>query len=60
MLVHKATTHFWKYFDALPKEVQQKAREQFELLKSNPYHPSLHLRRLENFGRLELAIFTET
>ena len=38
--MHKATTRFWKYFDAFPKEVQQRAREQFEILKSNPYHPS--------------------
>ncbi|GAB6162384.1 hypothetical protein JCM12298_15430 [Desulfothermus naphthae] len=55
--MHKATTHFWKYFDALPKEVQQKAREQFELLKSNPYHPSLHFKKVGKFWSVRISNF---
>jgi hypothetical protein len=36
-------------FDELSPDLQQLAREQFELLKVNPQHPSLHFKRV---GRL--------
>jgi hypothetical protein len=36
----------WKRFNALPKEVRQLARKNFELLKSDPCHPSLQFKRL--------------
>jgi len=55
--VHKATTRFWRYFDALPKEVQQRAREQFEILKRNPHHPSLHFKKLGKFWLVRISDF---
>jgi len=55
--VHKTTTRFWKYFDALPKEVQQRAREQFEFLKSNPYHPSLYFKKVGKFWSVRISNF---
>ncbi|MEO8217238.1 MAG: hypothetical protein ABI718_09155 [Acidobacteriota bacterium] len=33
----------------MPAEVQQVARENFELLKSDPRHPSLHLKRVGRY-----------
>jgi hypothetical protein len=44
--VHRTTPQFWKRFDALPADVQQLARKNFELLKKNPRHPSLQFKRL--------------
>ena len=55
--MHKATTRFWRYFDALPKEVQQRAREQFEILKRNPHHPSLHFKKLGKFWLVRISDF---
>jgi hypothetical protein len=33
-------------YDALPQEVRTLANRNFELLKSNPRHPSLHFKRI--------------
>ncbi|MEA2237762.1 MAG: hypothetical protein QOC81_2486 [Thermoanaerobaculia bacterium] len=45
-LSHRASKRFWREFSLLPESVQQLAREQFDLLKSNPNHPSVHFKRL--------------
>jgi hypothetical protein len=39
---HFASPEFWACPEKLPANVQHLARENYELLKSNPYHPSLH------------------
>jgi len=52
--MHRTTGRFWKYFDALPGPIQNLARQNFELVKSNPGHPSLHLKKVGKFGRSEL------
>lgn len=43
---HYASPFFWSAFNTLPTEIQQLARENYELLVSNPRHPSLHFKRL--------------
>jgi hypothetical protein len=48
-LSHRAGHRFWRLFAALPAEVRQLARENFELLKSDPRHPSLHLKRVGRY-----------
>jgi hypothetical protein len=39
---HQTLPRFWQCFRQLPKEVQELARKNFELLKADPLHPSLH------------------
>ena len=61
---HFASPDFWKLFNELPAEVQELARQNFELLKSDPRHPSLHFKRLKNHwsvrvGRGYRALATE-
>lgn len=46
---HRTTDRFWRCFDKLPGHVQKQAEDSFELLKNDPWHPSLHFRRV---GRL--------
>lgn len=43
---HQATPRFWRYFAALPADVQELARKNFALLKANPRHPSLHFKSI--------------
>jgi hypothetical protein len=43
---HTASTKFWETFDALPTDVQRVARKNFELLKSDSAHPSLHFKTI--------------
>jgi hypothetical protein len=43
---HVATASFWRAYDSLPKNVQGVANKNFILLKSDPHHPSLHMKRI--------------
>ncbi len=43
---HKASRNFWKFHEALPKEIQASARRAFALLKQDLHHPSLQFKKL--------------
>ena len=43
---HYTLPRFWKYYHALPEEVHLLADQQFERLKSDPKHPSLHFKKV--------------
>ena len=47
--MHTATGGFWNKFNSLPIEIQDLARQQFELMKIDQMHPSLHLKRVKTF-----------
>jgi len=47
-LRHFTSSKFWQYFDALPTNIQQQARDSYELLKQNPNHPSLQFKPVKN------------
>ncbi|HFC96875.1 MAG TPA: hypothetical protein ENJ40_00255 [Thermosulfurimonas dismutans] len=53
--MHKATSRFWKCFESLPRTVQKRAREQFELLKRDPRHPSLHFKKVGKFWSVRIS-----
>ena len=44
--MHRTTARFWTSFGRLPEGVQRAARQNFELLKENPAHPSLHFKKI--------------
>jgi len=43
---HLALPRFWRHYRELPEQVQILADKNFELLKNNPYHPSLHFKKV--------------
>jgi hypothetical protein len=43
---HRATPRFWSCYRRLPEEVQRLADRGYELLRNDPRHPSLHLKRV--------------
>jgi hypothetical protein len=47
--LHRTTKRFWNCFGELPAAIQDLARKNFELLKGDPRHPSLHFKRVGNF-----------
>ncbi len=53
---HRASKRFWRNFDQLPPEIQQLARDNYELLKSNPQHPSLHFKRVGRFWSARVGL----
>jgi hypothetical protein len=44
--VHRATASFWEHYHGLPEKVRHIADANFELLKSDPFHPSLHFKKV--------------
>jgi hypothetical protein len=44
--IYKTNAEFWKNYQSLRREIQRLADEKFELLKRDPRHPSLHLKKV--------------
>jgi hypothetical protein len=47
--MHNTTKRFWKCYHALPEEVQRVAYQNYELLKTDPSHPSLHFKKVGDY-----------
>jgi hypothetical protein len=45
-LKHYASPKFWALYHGLPAAVRDLADKNFQLLKSDPQHPSLHLKKI--------------
>ena len=43
---HMALPRFWSHYHALPQKTKEVADKNFQLLKSNSYHPSLHFKQI--------------
>jgi hypothetical protein len=54
-LSHHASRRFWRHFEELSRELQQLARENYELLRANPQHPSLHFKRVGKYWSVRIG-----
>jgi len=54
-LNHYAAPSFWRCYRELPKPVRNLADKQFELLKTDPRHPSLHFKRVARFHSVRVG-----
>ena len=45
-MIHRAASSFWRCYDNLDLSIQALADKNFALLKDNPYHPSLHFKKV--------------
>ena len=48
-MIHYAAPSFWRVYHEMPEQVRALADKQFQLLKSDPQHPSLHFKRVGRF-----------
>ena len=55
-MTHFTTPEFWQYFDCLPEDVRRLAEKNFALLKQNPRHSSLHLKKAGKFWTVRVGI----
>ncbi|MEI7775952.1 MAG: hypothetical protein WCK17_14380 [Verrucomicrobiota bacterium] len=55
-MTHHASAKFWKFYSELPKEIQKLADENFELLKCDTRHPSLHFKKVGRFWSARIGI----
>jgi hypothetical protein len=53
---HQTTRRFWKYFNGLSEDVKRIAEKNFELLKKNPTHPSLHFKKVGRIWSARVGI----
>jgi hypothetical protein len=57
---HRASSKFWQFHEELPEAVRRLADENFELLKHNPRHPSLHFKKVGRFWSARIGIHYRT
>lgn len=51
---HLATPDFWDAYETLPAHIQRLADKNYQLLKRNPHHPSLHFKRIGRFRSVRI------
>ena len=54
--MHRTTKRFWKCLEKLPESVQKVSKQNFQLLKTNPWHPSLHFKKVGKFWSARAGI----
>jgi hypothetical protein len=54
--MHRTSRRFWNLFHNLPESVQAIARKNFDLLKNNPKHHSLHFKKVGEFWSVRVGL----
>jgi hypothetical protein len=49
-MAHFTNARFWQCYRGLPQSVRKLANKNFKLLKQDPYHPSLHFKKVAGRG----------
>ena len=52
---HLASPRFWRLYRNLPHAVRNLADKNFELLKADPHHPSLHLKKIDELWSVRVG-----
>ena len=52
---HYTSSDFWALYGRLPVEIRDLADKNYELLKANPRHPSLQLKRIEELWSVRVG-----
>jgi hypothetical protein len=55
-LKHFASPEFWGLYRSLPQSIQDLADRNYSLLKNDPYHPSLHLKKAGRFWSVRVGL----
>ena len=53
--MHFTTKRFWKGYKNLPESVQRTADQNYELLKVDPSHPSLHFKKVGQYWAVRVG-----
>jgi hypothetical protein len=53
---HRASPKFWQFYNTLPAERQKLADENYQLLKHDSSHPSLHFKKVGKFWSVRVGI----
>jgi len=53
---HFTTPDFWKHYNKLPAPIKKTADKNINLLKSDPHHSSLKLKKVGNFWSVRITL----
>ena len=53
---HFASRGFWDAYQKLPEQVRELADKNYALLKQNPQHPSLQLKKIGRFWSVRVGL----
>lgn len=53
---HRATPRFWNRYRQLPEDVQRLADKCYAILRQDPQHPSLHLKKVDRFWSVRMGL----
>ena len=53
---HFTSPDFWSHYADLPQQIQSLADKSFELLKNDPWHPSLRLKKIGVFWSVRVGL----
>jgi hypothetical protein len=55
-MTHHTTADFWECYALLPEAVRRLADGNYELLRADPHHPSLHFKRVGRLWSVRVGI----
>ncbi len=55
-MIHYASPSFWSAYEKLPKFIKKLSDKNYELLKSDPKHPSLHLKKVGHYWSVRIGL----
>ncbi|MEA2876985.1 MAG: hypothetical protein QOF14_2181 [Hyphomicrobiales bacterium] len=53
---HFASSAFWEAYEKLPVAVRESADKSYALLKRDPHHPSLHLKKVGRIWSVRVGL----
>lgn len=53
---HYTSSDFWQCYEKLPIDIKELADKNYQLLKENPRHPSLQLKRIEELWSVRIGL----
>ncbi len=53
---HFTLPSFWELYNKLPRPIQELADKNYELLKANPRHPSLQLKKVGAYWSVRVGL----
>jgi hypothetical protein len=54
-LKHFTSSDFWTLYEMLPRQIRELADKNYAVLKANPRHPSLQLKRIEDLWSIHVG-----
>jgi hypothetical protein len=52
---HFTSRRFWAAYYALPETIREVADKNYQLLKTNPMHPSLHFKKVNRYWSVRVG-----